>query len=611
MQILTVRRSVVVLAALAILVLLAIAAMPWIASTQIVRDRIAYELSVWSGYRVSLGEAPVIDVWPSFAATLNDVAFHEWAGGDNPPVLEADSLRVSMSALAALRGHVVLSGVSMQRPVLRLTKPGSVVDLPASPGGGRMVQAVDAARSIVGTNPSNPDTSALPSDAFGTVEFTDGRVIAVLHDGAPIVSSLTGKITWPSLNRPASLTATGIWRGENISVEGSSIQPLMLLAGGNAAVQGSLKSTLLSGSFAGIANFAGDAFFDGQASLSSPSLRRMLEWSETPIGPGRAIGATSITARVQGTAKRLKLDAVELSLGDDIGRGVLDLAIANALPSISGTLAFDRLNLRSFMSAFSPAAAGGRNLDDTIETDFADQILLDLRVSAKAATLGTVNLSKVAATAQVKGGLAAFDISDATAFGGIVQAGIRVDRADEEQTIEIRMMASDVDALALARELGNHSIVPEGKANISLILKGVGAKWNAVLSSAEGSLTATIGQGTLSGIDLATFRKKWAEGGFFALSDAAKGTLPFRGIDVKAVLSRGVARIEKGDILLQNEVISVGGIVPYLGRALALSGNFAKLGSDSTRGDPESAFFIGGGWDAPYVSPAGQMSPFE
>jgi AsmA protein len=611
MPILTVRRSVAGLAALAVLAIVVVAALPWIASTQIVRDRIAYELSVWSGYRVSLGEAPELDVWPIFGATLNDVAFHEWSGGESPPVLEADSLRVEMSALAALRGNVVLSAVSMQRPVIRLTVPGSVIDLPASPGGGRMVRAVDAARGVIGSNPSKPDTSALPSDSFGTVEFTDGRVIAVTDDDAPVLSSLEGRITWPSLDRPASLTATGIWRGENIAVDASSTQPLMLLAGGNAQVQASIKSTLLTGSFSGTANFSGEAFFDGQASLASPSLRRMLEWSRTRIGPGRAIGAMSISSKVQGTAQRLKLDGVELSLGSDVGRGVLDLAFADSLPSISGTLAFDRLNVQSFLSAFSPMIGGNGSLRDRIDTDFADQIALDVRVSAGAATLGPVNLAEVAATAQVKAGLAVFDISDAAAFGGNVQAAVRVDRADERQSVEVRLMASDIEALSLARAIGQGTIMPEGRANISLILKGAGATWSSVLASAEGSLTASIGQGVLSGIDLPTFKDKWSSGGFFALSDATKGTLPFRGIDMKAAISRGVARIEKGDILLQTEAISLRGIVPYLGRALALSGYFTALAADGTRGDPEEEFFIGGAWNAPYVSPVGLTPPLE
>ena len=41
-----------------VVVAVMLAALPYFASTQIVRDRIAIEMSAWSGYRVELGDAP-------------------------------------------------------------------------------------------------------------------------------------------------------------------------------------------------------------------------------------------------------------------------------------------------------------------------------------------------------------------------------------------------------------------------------------------------------------------------------------------------------------------------------------------------------------------------
>ena len=58
-------------------------------------------------------------------------------------------------------------------------------------------------------------------------------------------------------------------------------------------------------------------------------------------------------------------------------------------------------------------------------------------------------MTDVAATAQVKNGLAVFDVSDATAFGGTLQAGIRFDRNGDLDQVEMRMLATDVDAGAI------------------------------------------------------------------------------------------------------------------------------------------------------------------
>lgn len=607
----TVKKGVLALAALLLLALLFVFTLPWAASTQLVRDRIALELSLWSGYRVSLGEAPAIEVWPSFKATLKDVAFHEWIESGNPPVLEVDRLETSLSALAALRGEVVISAVSMHRPQLRLAKSEAGVELPASPGGGRMMRAIETARDVVAGNPVNPDRAALPPDAFGVVEFSDGRITVLGSEEGDAVTSLNGRLSWPALDRGARLNATGIWRGENVSLEASAPSPLLLAAGANAPLKVAVKSPLLEASFDGSASLSPGLYLDGQASLSSPSLKRMLEWSRTPISPGAAVGAMSIAGRVQGDASRLRLDSVALTLGGNTGRGVLDLSLAEPRPAISGTLAFDKLDLRSFLSAFMPAATGDGNIHDPINTEFTEQLALDMRLSARTATLGQLALSDVAASAQVKNGLAAFDISDATAFDGTIQAGVRIDAAGEAKTVEMRVMATDVDAFALAKAAGAERLLPQGRATISAAIKGAGADWDAVMGSTEGAVTASLGPGALVGLDMARFRERWGQGGFFALSEVSGNTLPLRGMDFKAKVNGGVARIEKADLLLDGQVMSISGIIPYFGRALALSGHVAPVNANGERGDAELPFFIGGAWDTPFVSPVRAMTIYD
>ncbi|TGU41935.1 AsmA family protein, partial [bacterium M00.F.Ca.ET.152.01.1.1] len=107
-----------------------------------------------------------------------------------------------------------------------------------------------------------------------------------------------------------------------------------------------------------------------------------------------------------------------------------------------------------FLSAFTPVAPTGEVGPGDIDTSFADRINLDLRLSAAHAMAGPVQLADVAATAQVKNGLAVFDISDASAFGGTVQSSLRFDRKPEGTQVEMRLLASDVDTGAFATAAG-------------------------------------------------------------------------------------------------------------------------------------------------------------
>src|SRR5215813_5490342 len=87
-----IRKSIWSVAAVAILAVLIVAMLPLIASTRIVQDRIALEMSAWSGYRVELGAAPEIQIWPTFRAVLNDVSLSDWDDTSHRPVLEAESI---------------------------------------------------------------------------------------------------------------------------------------------------------------------------------------------------------------------------------------------------------------------------------------------------------------------------------------------------------------------------------------------------------------------------------------------------------------------------------------------------------------------------------------
>ena len=59
-----IRRGVWAIGAVILGVALFLMVLPLIASTQIVRERVALEMSAWSGYRVELGSAPCSTSFP-------------------------------------------------------------------------------------------------------------------------------------------------------------------------------------------------------------------------------------------------------------------------------------------------------------------------------------------------------------------------------------------------------------------------------------------------------------------------------------------------------------------------------------------------------------------
>jgi AsmA protein len=586
-----------------VLFVLALLLLPWLASTQLVRDRIAVELSAWTGYRVEIGAPPNIEIWPTFRATLPSVTFSRWGATQKPPVISVEQLDADLSAWAALRGEVVFSKVELLRPTLRVDRLEARRYAPEWPAGGRLASAVEAARRIVTENAAEPAVDNLPTGPLGMLSIEDGRVVSGSPDNEEvIVTDLDGEVTWMTLDGPASAQATGIWRGESVTLEIASPRPLLLVAGGQAPLTVSVTSAPASASFDGTADFREQGFFNGQAKFSAPSMRRALDWWEATRTPATTLGSVTISSEVSGNAQRIKFEDAEIALADNPGEGAIELSLQGDVPAISGTLAFQALDLRSFLTAFTPLVPSAQTSDEAIDGSFAGLVTLDLRLSAARATAGSIELTDLAASTQVRGGLAAFDISGANAFGGDLQASIRFDRNTEGTMVETRMLASDIDGEALSAAAGLTRVVPAGKGTVSLILKGPGATWRSMLSRADGSFSATFGQGRLRGVDLAGFEKRMAEGGFFALGDVSEGEMPIEAADIKAVIKDGVARLDKAEARSGTRKIVVAGIVPIGTGGLALTGLVSP--EEGAAVSAPLRFFIGGSWDAPFVSPA-------
>jgi AsmA protein len=598
------RRVIWALAAAAIGLALLVAFIPLFASTQIVRDRIALEMSAWSGYRVELGSGPTIEVFPTFRAILNNVSLSAWSDSERRPVVEAERVEIELSALSALAGNIVFSDVRLIRPTLRVGDSGKAAYLPTLPGGGRIARSIEVARAVVTADPANPDLGRLPAETFGNVQFSDGRIV-LSHAGGDteVVTSLSGSASWAMVNRAGRLSATGIWRGESMTVDLSSPNPLLLFGGGTAPVAFSFKSNPVNATFEGTANTSNESFIDGQLTFNSPSLRRLLEWSKTPISPRAVVGSVSINGHVTGNTRRAKFENAEIAMDENRGTGVLDVSIGDTVPGISGTLAFESLDLRSFLSALTPVGDASDTVSAEIDTRFTDRIMLDLRLSAARAMVGSLTMNEVAATAQVKSGLAVFDISDATAFGGTLQAGMRLERKSDGNQGEVRFLASDIDGAMLGSATGFAGLVPAARGKISATLKGPAKSWLQLLENAEGSISANFGPGNFAAVDLPAFLKRASQGGFFALSEIPNGVLPLKSAELQAALHNGIARIEKAEAISDARTISLSGIVPYVGGGLALSGRVYPANVDPAHAQAEATFFVGGAWSAPFISP--------
>ena len=413
--------SVVVVLAVALAIF---ASLPLAVSSGVVRDRLERDIGAWAGHPVSLGNAPSLEFWPTPTITLDNVEIRPstFAGGD--PILRADRIVANFNLFSAVLGAPSFSQFKLIRPSFNVeVYPDSTSNWTSTSGDLAQGIAAAVARDLAaqaGTTPPVP-ASIPESAALGTVTIEDGTVTWIRDPGAPAekLTAINGTLAWTAPTAVARANLVAIFRGEQMTLAGSTSAPLLLLGKRLAPVELKIASAPLNLNFAGSANIGASMFVSGALELKSPSVRRALEWSRADIKPGEALGALELTAKITAEPLKAKLDDLIVLIDRNRGIGVLDVTLSEeAPPLVAGTLAFNSLDIGSFLQAFTPLPASGEDIASTIDTRFLHQIGLDLRLSAQSASLGPVVLSNLAAAARVEQGRANFDVGDATAYGG-------------------------------------------------------------------------------------------------------------------------------------------------------------------------------------------------
>ncbi len=93
-----------------------------------------------------------------------------------------------------------------------------------------------------------------------------------------------------------------------------------------------------------------------------------------------------------------------------------------------------------------------------------------------------------------------FDIGDAKAFNGILQANLQIVRDLKTASGELRFNASDIDSSQLFAALGFDKPFINGKGNVSLFMKGPANRWFGLLNNAQGNVSVQLNNGQDAGL---------------------------------------------------------------------------------------------------------------
>ena len=411
---------------LAVLILV-IALIPWlIGDTSRFGDRVAAELSAWTGGEVKF-------TGPVRVSFLPDVSVRgriELEDSKRLPAVQslaAREAKVSLDLVDLLRGRITIDALRLLKPHITLRDSAMATAAPANAQtlfttllGGAPVRVLHVRKGRI----------MLPGERGGTIKEIYAHLDAGKETGA--VSGF-GSFTYKDTTvryalESGSVTATG----------GAESFPVAL------TLTSRPFRARLSGTASNTAGFA----IDGDMQAEIDDGRRFFKWIGIRIPDGDSLKGFSAAGGFHLAGSTLTFDDGTFTLDGNKAVGLLALTAGDPRPRVEGTLAFDRLVLDPYLGSAAPRAGKQPASDGAAPFPFNQPLLqfidADLRISAAAIEAGALKLGRGGFTITAKQGSVASEVGELELCGGSADGRLNVDLAQAKKQINLVANLADI-----------------------------------------------------------------------------------------------------------------------------------------------------------------------
>jgi hypothetical protein len=344
----------------------------------------------------------------------------------------------------------------------------------------------------------------------------------------------------------------------------------------------------------GTLDLAGDAVaYDANVSLRHPEASRLAG------ATGRSFGALDVSGHVKGDAAAVTVSDLAIGVGSQRLDGEATARLDGRRPAVTASLGTNALDLSPFLGEGTGEDGPGDWSDETI--DLSPLRALDGALTARAGLLvaGAARLEDAVLEARLADGVLDVTRLEGRLEGGTLLAHGRV--AAGPPAVAVVLDLSGADAAAT---LGAGDALA-GTFALRADLVGEGASERAIVESLDGTVAASLREGSVAGFDLGAVVDHLgaaAEPEHFValLADALRrGSTRIAVADVSFRVADGIATTDDLRADMNGATARGRGLVNLPRRALDLAGEVAFPDAPQV---PPIGFAIGGTLDAPAPS---------
>ena len=565
--------------------------LPFVVPTGTYRDRIESAAAHATG-RVLRIEGPLrLMLFPQFGLKAEKVTLANMPGGHATAMVSVGDIRLALHFLPLLTGRVELAQIELDHPA---------IELEVNAEGRSNWNLAKGKRAGAGgssvTLPANTEFSGIKvSD--GSISYTNDKTGT--HRAVDHVNAI---VAITRLDHPFVVDGNLTQNGHRIDFDVKIATLQTLLGDGTTALDLSLTSDMMQAGFKGV--LGRDGALVGTLKFDTASLRGVIGWLGDGLQPGGGLGRTSLESHIASKDKVTTLSAVRLLLDYSNMTGTLAIDTHGKVPSLTGALSVDRLDLNPYLAAGGKSASGQPAAK--AETGWSrtpiNLALLkkaDARLSLEvgALRLRNLRLGKTVASVTLADGVLTARLDPITLYGGTGRAELDVDGRGNVPTFRNSLKFERVALWPFLDDtLGVRRI--EGTGSLILDVAARGTSADAVMRTLSGKGSLTCSHGRIRGVDLGAIART-----IQSVLGGATGTsanTDFFDMSGTFVIANGV--LTNSDFRLAGPLLSMTGVgaVDLGGRSI----DFRLVPKATARGVSIGIpFRVKGSWDHVHYAP--------
>lgn len=545
-------RRFVLITAGVIFALLALALIvPYFIPASAYKGRIAAAAQAATGHKLVISGPVRFSIFPVLGIAAQDVRLENIPGAPGgPDFVTMRALTAGIRLWPLLSGKVEITAINFDRPVIHL-------DVAANGRDNWTTPTQSAAAPATGGSPSSltPRFSGI-NITNGTLTYADAQT-NVHHQ----LDHIQLRIALTRLDAPLRVAGSFVARGQKITLDGRISSLLALRSGASTDADLSITSALLEVGFKGLLARHGSR---GKIKLVTRNLAQLLTWAGKPMAAAGHLGRLSLQAEVQATGSSEKFRALKLVTGGMTITGEFVYDGSGAIPTLSGTLIADNLNLNAFMAKPVTAPHGGAAPVQTagwsrtpLNLSFLHAANARLTLTAQHVELRKLKLDSTRMQLRLQAGRLLIDLDPLALYGGSGQLQIAVRPEGRIVRLASSFDLANVEAKPLLSDaLAVDKI--EGLADLSYTVTASGQSPDVIMHSLAGNGRIKLRNGRIRGVNLLHVAQELSRVlGNFATSGGNQQSTQFTSMGGSFVISNGI--MTNRDFHLQSPLLTMTG----------------------------------------------------